>query len=137
MRFEVPQFIEVEDKIVGPFTWKQFVYIGGGISFAVILFLTTPFIVALLFGLPFLCLAAALAFLPINRRPFSEMLSAIFNFLQKNRNYQWQKTETSIYSNDMGRAPLSETLKVANELTPTSPNEMQEISNLTRRLELE
>jgi len=30
MRFEVPQFIEVEDKIFGPFTWKQFIYLMGG-----------------------------------------------------------------------------------------------------------
>ncbi len=30
MRFEVPQFIDVEDKIFGPFTFKQFLYLAGG-----------------------------------------------------------------------------------------------------------
>ncbi len=30
MRFQVPQFIETETKIVGPFTLKQFLYIALG-----------------------------------------------------------------------------------------------------------
>lgn len=35
MQFQVPQFIETEDKIIGPFTLKQFLYVGvaGLISF--------------------------------------------------------------------------------------------------------
>ncbi|TSC61742.1 MAG: SsrA-binding protein, partial [Parcubacteria group bacterium Athens0416_74] len=32
MQFQVPQFIEVEDKIVGPLTFKQFVFIAGGLG---------------------------------------------------------------------------------------------------------
>ena len=43
MRFEVPQFIEVEDKIFGPFTWKQFIYLAGGAGAAVTLYLMLPF----------------------------------------------------------------------------------------------
>ena len=42
MRFQVPQFIEVEDKIFGPLTFKQFVYVTGGVGLAVILFLFLP-----------------------------------------------------------------------------------------------
>ena len=38
MRFEVPQFIEIEDKIFGPFTWKQFVYLAGGVGLAAVIF---------------------------------------------------------------------------------------------------
>ena len=30
MQFQVPQFIEIEDKIIGPFTVKQFIYLVGG-----------------------------------------------------------------------------------------------------------
>ena len=48
MRFEVPQFIEIEDKIFGPFTWKQFVYLGGGIGLAAVIFFTMPFLLRLL-----------------------------------------------------------------------------------------
>jgi hypothetical protein len=52
MRFEVPQFIEIEAKIVGPLTWKQFVYVAGGVGLLVILYLTTNFIVFVLIGIP-------------------------------------------------------------------------------------
>ena len=71
MQFEVPQFIEIEDKIFGPFTWRQFLYLGGGVGMGVVLFLTTPFIVFLIIGLPLAVLAGALSFYPVNNRPFS------------------------------------------------------------------
>lgn len=33
MRFQVPQFVDIEDKIIGPFTLKQFlVYAAGGMA---------------------------------------------------------------------------------------------------------
>ena len=46
MRFQVPQFIEVEDKIFGPLTLKQFIYVfgGGGLCFVFYTFL--PLILA-------------------------------------------------------------------------------------------
>ena len=34
MRFLVPQFIEVEDKLFGPLSFRQFVYLVGSIGFA-------------------------------------------------------------------------------------------------------
>ena len=43
MQFQVPQFIEVEDKIFGPLTLKEFLYLGGGIGMAVVLFIFVPF----------------------------------------------------------------------------------------------
>ena len=30
MQFKVPQFIDVEDKLFGPVTFKEFVYLAGG-----------------------------------------------------------------------------------------------------------
>jgi hypothetical protein len=71
MRFEVPQFIEIEDKIFGPFTWKQFVYLAGGIGLSAVIFFAAPFIVFVLIGVPLGGLAILLAFYPVNNRPFS------------------------------------------------------------------
>lgn len=71
MRFEVPQFIEIEDKIFGPLTWRQFLYLGGGIGAAVVMFLVLPFIFFVIFGIPLALLSAALSFYPVNSRPFS------------------------------------------------------------------
>ena len=42
MEYQVPQFIEVEDKIFGPFTLKQFIYVAGGVGLCAILVLYFP-----------------------------------------------------------------------------------------------
>ena len=85
MRFEVPQFIEIEARIFGPLTWRQFLYLGGGIGMGVVLYLTTNFIVFLLVGLPLGALALALAFYQGNNSPFSFFLQAMLNYFSKHR----------------------------------------------------
>lgn len=91
MRFEVPQFIEVEDKIVGPFTWRQFVYLAGGAGTLLILYMLLPFIFFVLFGLPIAILSGTLAFQRVNNRPFSIFLESFVNFMRKDRLYLWKK----------------------------------------------
>ena len=70
MQFQVPQFIEVEDKIFGPLTFKQFVYIGGGVGADYLLWRLLPIYVAGPLMLAVAAAAAALAFMQYNGRPF-------------------------------------------------------------------
>lgn len=97
MRFEVPQFIEIEDKIFGPFTWKQGIYLGGGIGLAVVLFFVAPFFVTFLVGIPLALLGGALAFYPINSRPFSVLLESMFGFYKNPREYHWRRGRNVVY----------------------------------------
>ena len=94
MRFEVPQFIEIEDKVIGPLTWKQFIYLAGGVGILVILYLWLPLILFIAFGLPFGILSASLAFHKINNRPFSVFLESILSYFGKAKLYLWRKRET-------------------------------------------
>lgn len=128
MRFEVPQFIEIEDKIFGPFTWKQFVYLGGGVGLAAVLFFTTPFIVFVLFGAPIAGLAALLAFYPVNNRPFSNFLEAMVYFYKNSRVYHWRKKEDIVYK-DKINGPTSSSRAYA---LPHASN----INSLSRKLEM-
>ena len=128
MRFEVPQFIDVEDKIFGPLTWRQFLYLGGGIGMAVVLFLTTNFLVFVFVGLPIGALAVALAFLPINGRPFSYFLEAMFSFITSQRIYFWRKKDEVVYKKRVGKT---------SEGGPVVKNTGRDISSMARRLELE
>lgn len=93
MKFQIPQFIDVEDKIFGPLTLKQFVYLAGGASLAVV---TTTFF-GLFFGLllasPVIILSLALAFYKVNNRPFIDFLESAFRYFSKEKLYIWQKTE--------------------------------------------
>lgn len=130
MRFTVPQFIEIEDKIFGPLTWKQFLYVGGGLGMAVVLLLTTNIVVFVLIGVPLATLAGALAFYPINNRPFSVFLENAFNYLFAEREYYWQRETDVIY-----RDAVKETTEKIE--TKTTPPQGNNINNLARRLELE
>lgn len=96
MDYQVPQFIEVEDRIFGPFTLKQFIYIAGGGGICAILLLTFPLFFALLLGAPVAALAGALAFLKINNKPFIEILEAGFNYYVGKRLYLWRKEKEEI-----------------------------------------
>lgn len=97
MRFEVPQFIEIEDKIFGPFTWKQFVYLAGGVGLAGVIFFTLPFFLFVLIGAPLGGLAVLLAFYPVNNRPFSNFLESIVYFYNNSRVYHWRKRSSIVY----------------------------------------
>ena len=91
MRFQVPQFIEVEDKIFGPLTFKQFIYVAGGAGFAFMLYAVQGIFIAGLIGMPILALGLALAFYKINNRPFIEVLQSAVTFYVKSKLYLWKK----------------------------------------------
>jgi hypothetical protein len=131
MRFETPQFIEVEDKIFGPLSWRQFLYVGGGVGMAVVLFFMTPFIIFVIFGVPLALLAGALAFYPVNNRPFSYLLEGIVNYFTNQRLYLWRRSEVVIHKSP-DREPVNNL-----SLTPSSIRENKNITSLARRLELQ
>ena len=89
MQFQVPQFIEVEDKIFGPFTFKQFIWMGGGLGSAYILWRILPSFLALPLILGVLGLTAALAFFQFNGRPFITALENAFYYFIRPRLYLW------------------------------------------------
>lgn len=92
MQFQVPQFIEVEDKIFGPLTFKQFVYIGGGLGACYILWRVLPLIVAAPLILVVGGLTAGLAFFQFNGRPFILALENGFFFYLHGKLYLWDNT---------------------------------------------
>ncbi len=91
MRFQVPQFIEVEDKIFGPLTVTQFIYLAGGIGFLVAMLVTLPTWLGILLGTPVTLFGLALAFYRVNDRPFIEVLQSAFEYSTKNKLYVWNK----------------------------------------------
>lgn len=90
MQFQVPQFIEVEDKIFGPLTFKQFVYVAGGAGLSYLIWRVLPiYIAAPLIG-GALGLGAALAFLQYNGRPFIMALEHGFYYFIRSKLYLWK-----------------------------------------------
>ncbi len=94
MRFKVPQFIDIEDKIFGPLTFKQFVYLAGGIGICYLALRLLPFFFGALISLPVAGLALALAFYKINEKPFIHTLEAFLRYHSKSKLYLWQKQKS-------------------------------------------
>ncbi len=96
MRFSVPQFIEIEDKIFGPFTFKQFLYLAGGtgISFLIYNFIPSLFIAAI-FIIPVAAFSFALAFYKVNDKPFINVVEAAFNYTIRDKLYIWKREAKS------------------------------------------
>ncbi len=93
MRFQVPQFIEVEDKLFGPLTFKQFIYVAGAIGLSVIFFILLPTFVAILLSIPVLIFGAALSFFRVNERPFIQVVEDFFHYTLSSKLYVWKKEE--------------------------------------------
>lgn len=96
MRFQVPQFIDVEDKIFGPLTLKQFIYLAGGAGIGVIFFTFLPKFLAFILAAPFVGIALALAFYKPNNRPFVNNLESMIKFFFGERLYVWKKLPREI-----------------------------------------
>ena len=92
MLFQVPQFIEVEDKIIGPFTFKQFVYLAGGAGIAFIIFKIFPLFIAIFFIVPVILLSLALAFYKVNDQPFIVALESMLKYAVGGKLYVWKKS---------------------------------------------
>lgn len=96
MQYQVPQFIEIEDKIFGPLTFKQFLYVGGGAAIGFIIWSTTPKFVAILLGTPIVGFFMASAFFQVNGRPFLVYVEGAIKYLFSAKLYIWKKTEKKI-----------------------------------------
>ena len=92
MEYQVPQLIEVEDKIFGPLSLKQFIYLAGGTGLCVALVLYLH-VIGFIIAVPIAALSAALAFYKLNNKTFVEVLEAGFNYYVGGRLYLWKKDE--------------------------------------------
>ena len=95
MEYQVPQFIEVEDKIFGPFTLRQFIFLAGGAGLCAMALLYLPFILGAVIAIPVAILSLALAFYKLNGKTFLDILEAGFNYYVNERLYLWRKEKKS------------------------------------------
>lgn len=92
-QYQVPQFITVEDKIIGPLTIKQAIYIAAGVALtlfarwllAEFLFIPIALVIA--------AAAAALAFVKVNEQPLPWMVKNAIAYLLRPRIYIWRPGE--------------------------------------------
>jgi len=87
MRYQVPQFIETEDRLVGPLTFKQFMYVGAPAGVVTIMFFLMPIILWSFVAIILVGVGVALAFAKINGRPILLFIIAFLNGARKPKIY--------------------------------------------------
>lgn len=91
MQFQVPQFIETEDKIVGPMTLKQFIYIGVAAGIDFLLFFAIRTWLWFIFAFFITALGVSLAFVKINGRPLISVIVSALRFYWSPQTFVWQQ----------------------------------------------
>lgn len=117
MEYQVPQFIEVEDRIVGQLTLRQFIYVGGGIGLCILYFSYLPFIFAVLLAIPTIGFVVALAFYKINGKPFIDVLEAGFNYYTHSKLFLWQHGTEKQNASTQTAAPIEPAKRATPKLT--------------------
>ena len=96
MRFTVPQFIEREAKIVGPMTFRQFIFIAIAGAICFFIYNIAPFSVFVISCVVFGGSALALAFLEVQGRSLPVVLSNLLRFNFAPKMYLWKKSQVPI-----------------------------------------
>ncbi len=110
MQYQVPQFIETEDKVVGPFSLRQFAYVGAASVVSGIAYFLLQTWLFFIVALIFIGGSLALSFIKINGRPLIKVGLSAFNFYWKPQMYVWKP--------DHPIAPQRPVHTVARELPP-------------------
>lgn len=136
MRFTIPQFIEHEAKIVGPMTFKQFVFVGvaGALCF-VFYFLIgkTNFLIFLILSIIALGAGASLAFLKIGGRGLPTILANFFRFSLGSKFYIWKREGALVtFSKEMELKK-----EVKNKEAPLKSAGISQLKKIRTKLETE
>lgn len=93
MRYQVPQFVDIEDQIIGPFTLKQFLMYVAAVLVLIPVYLFSDLALFLLIAIPTLGIAALFAHWKINGRSLASTIGSGFQFYTAGQLYIWRRTE--------------------------------------------
>ena len=91
MQFKVPQFLDIEDKIFGPFTFSEFVYLAGGGMICYVLYRVLGLFWG---GIPILIVGGfsiVLVWYKPNGKPFVDMLESGIKYVTQDKLYILKK----------------------------------------------
>lgn len=108
-QYQVPQFIDIEDRIIGPLTLKQFIYLAFAAAILFVFWFLLKFYIWILIALPVTAMALSFAFLKINDRHFVYFFLAAISYFIKPRLYLFRNVlEAPLEKTEKGEIPESE-----------------------------
>ena len=112
MRFTVPKFIEHEAKIVGPLTFKQFVFIAIAGVICFVLYFTVSFTIFIIACFVLGGIALGFSFLTIDGTPLPNLIGNFLKFNLSPKMYLWKRKE--------GVTAIEEEMMKKEEMIPES-----------------
>ncbi|MFA9262213.1 MAG: PrgI family protein [Undibacterium sp.] len=128
MMFSVPQFIDVEDKIAGPLTWRQLLWmIGMGITLLVV-YNMIGVIGFIITGIPIVLLFSALAFYRPQGQPLIVFFFHGLTYIFRPKVAVWERP-TSRPKRELAPVEAPKPVKTEKRISP------EELSRLARVLD--
>lgn len=94
MRFQVPQFVDIQDKIIGPFTIHQFLMYVVAVMLLIPIYLYSDLSLFITIAIPVFGVAAVFAHLKIYGRTFTQVTVAAISYVSKGQLYVWRRLKT-------------------------------------------
>lgn len=91
MKFKIPQFIETETKIVGPLTFKQFIWVALGVGLLMISYRVLEGIYFIMTAILIIIVFGALAFYKVQGLPLIEYIIIALSYLFGAKKYLFKK----------------------------------------------
>ncbi len=128
-QYQIPQFIEVESKIIGPMTLKQFGYVVTPFVLGFILSAFLEIFLVVIIILPLVILGLALAFLKIRSIPFPKYLMNVVSFSFKNKVYIFKKGKETFQVVNLQKLEAIEKI-LKNEKMTNNKSKLEKLAGL-------
>ncbi len=86
-KFQVPQFIETETKLIGPLTLRQFLFVAGGVALTAMAYIVFNGIIFGIAAVLILGFFGALAFAKVDGQPMLNYLAYLVAYLLGSKQY--------------------------------------------------
>ena len=135
MEFTVPQFVSKEPSIVGPFTFKQFIFIGAAGGICIFLYFVLPMGWFILSAIIIGGGGLALALVKIQRTPLPVFIKNFFLYLFSSKIYVWKKKEFSPIVLTKKKEKIIPEKEESERKSPLKLGPKSHLSSLFKRLE--
>lgn len=126
MLFNIPQFIDKEDKIVGPFTAKQLGWMAGAGTVMLVLWALLDMTAFIIASIPVVGIFGAFAFYRPNNQPLIVFIGSSLKFLFRPKIYIWKRIPEKMIIPKKAPVKATDIMEKKN----INSKKIEEISNL-------
>ncbi len=130
MMSSVPQFVDVEDKVAGPLTWKQLLWLMAMGAILLVIFLLFDSVVGIVLSIPVVFIFLALAFYKPNGFPLSMFIGQAFFFLFRPKVAVWERPTVPFVSTKPKEEPKKEAVSQETVTKELNREKLRELARI-------